>query len=223
MATSFLHFKNDTSDDDDFPYSSKQIDGCDAKPTHLQALIEDAEFLNGIQNKLLSITPSLQDTSDSEQDQEENAYEQALPKPKKFMCNRRAEVESVLALKYPGTLVTFLPESFSRSQENKSFVTRENCIIAWTVKVNGVILADLVSDNTQLRQIFLRSLSNEHDDGECSGWSVLEEHPGVSRPTWSPIPDTDVTLRQLLTGLHFVEYPAFRSKTTSAESQSIHR
>lgn len=168
------------------------------KQVHQAVLEQDAVFLNRLNSRL---TQRNTDSSD------------ATPKRQSLTRDQAALMGIVKRHYTKGTLMHFLPRSFERSKVNRSRAAA-NGIILWTIDVNGHVLHSL-PDSTRLCDL---PKSNFAFANDAIAIEVLEERPGgVVPPRWIPC-HRNSTLREALSARHFIEFPRFRTTTTTNKS-----
>lgn len=158
-------------------------------------LLKDARFLEHVAN-------SLENTVNNNVGVQEGKKKAQRP----FMSRKQRELVKVVKRVYSSTLLLFLPPTFSKAKQNKTYAHTKTHVIHWTIEVkhDGILkLLHSVPDT--------RSVSELCDCNSLHTVHVYDEAPGARKSGWIPLPNFDnMSVKEALQGIGIVEFPKFR-------------
>lgn len=165
----------------------------ESKGVNHDDLLKDARFLEHVAN---SIEKSVEHNIGVRED-----------KRKPFKSRKQRELVKVIRRNYSNTRLFFLPSTFSRAQQNKSYAHTKHHCIHWTIEVEhegGMKLLHSLPDTMNISEFY-----------DCNPQhyiiSVYDEAPGVRKSDWIPLSTpSNMSIKEALRNVGIVEFPRFK-------------
>ena len=125
---------------------------------------------------------------------------------KACMSRKQRELVKIIRRGYSNTRLFFLPSTFSKSKQNKTYAHTKTHIIHWTIEVKHDGITNLLHAVPDTRNI-----SELCDCNSLHTVHVYDEAPGVRKSGWIPLPNFDtMSVKEALQSIGIVEFPKFR-------------